>query len=693
MRKIFTALLILTLTLQAVAFANDGASVKTEEMLRLVKDRIGSTDEYDTVTTDSHSDEGGTVYSFNWVYSGNGEYKGLNVSVTESGIITNYSKYNSARDNNGKISLNRLSLAELMEKAQAFADKLNPSLVGKIRVQSAGNSENLSDENRYFTVQRYENDIPVLEDTGSISINADGEVSYFWIDYSENISFEAADSIISRNEAKKAYEENFGFELSYIKKWNGRRNGYENVLVWQPKEGRESEYISAVSGETVKRILPEYDHYFGRGFANSKASEMSADEGSSYSALTEAEIKALDTVAGLISAEEAEKKIRSVKALKFSDKLKLNSISMYNDEYDEKTYVYNMQFADENKNFASASVNAETGELLNFNRYSANGEKSDKTPDTEKLKKLADSALKSLAPTYFPAKNENNCFRFSDLRSDGSFICYDRYVNGIRCYAEYIALDFDAGSGDIISFNLNRTKNDFPSPSGALSLDKAAEAIFEGAVFEPVYIFTCSSEGLKRFDKAIAVYNLGGNTVIDAFTGKQVGENVKAEAEYTDISGHYAETAITTLCRYSIGYAGESFKPSEYITQKDFLAFLHSAFENYSSKLITDDYDYDAAYRYAYGRGIITPEERDPEAAVTRERAAVAMVSALGFREVADIEGIYKPMFNDVSTNTGSISILAGMKVIGGDGNGNFNPGGLLTRGDAAVILYNYLSR
>ena len=69
------------------------------------------------------------------------------------------------------------------------------------------------------------------------------------------------------------------------------------------------------------------------------------------------------------------------------------------------------------------------------------------------------------------------------------------------------------------------------------------------------------------------------------------------------------------------------------------------------------------------------------------------MVSALGYREVADIDGIYKPMFSDVSSNIGSISILAGMKVIGGDGNGNFNPGALLTRGDAAVILYNYLSR
>ena len=692
MKKIFTFLLSLTFLLQTVAFANGKASAKTEEMLKTVKERIGETDEYDKVTANSQTSEDGTVYSFSWSYDDNGEYKSLDVSIKESGIITHYSKYSSDRRNGEKLSVNRLSADELMKKAQAFSDRLNPSLAEKIKVISAGDSDDLSDRDRYFTVQRYENDIPVLADTGSISISVDGEVSNFWIDYTDTISFETADSIISRDDAKKAFEENFGFELCYIKKWNGRKKEYENMLVWQPAEGHDDEYISAVNGETVKRIFPEYDGYLrAGGFANAK-SEMAADEGGGNSALTEAEIKALDTVAGLISQDEAEKKIRSLKPLKISGKMKLKSIGMYHNEHGEKTYIYNMQFDDGNSNSAFASINAETGELLRFYSYPS-GDTSDKVPDTNKFKKLAESALKSLAPTYFPAKDENNSFRFSPSRSDGNFIWYDRYVNGIRCGAEYISLGFDTANNNITSFNLIRTKNDFPSPDSAITATEAAKAIFDEAVFEPVYIFTCSKEGLKKYDKAIAVYNLGGNTVIDALTGKPADENVKAEADYTDISGHYAETAITTLCRYRIGYAGESFKPSEYITQKDFIAFLYSAFQRYGSELITDDYDYSSAYRYAYDKGIISAEERDPEAAVTREQAAVAMVSALGYREVADIDGIYKPMFSDVSSNIGSISILAGMKVIGGDGNGNFNPGALLTRGDAAVILYNYLSR
>ena len=43
--------------------------------------------------------------------------------------------------------------------------------------------------------------------------------------------------------------------------------------------------------------------------------------------------------------------------------------------------------------------------------------------------------------------------------------------------------------------------------------------------------------------------------------------------------------------------------------------------------------------------------------------------------------------------SVGFTSILGAMGVIKGDENGNFNPSGTVTRADAAIMLYNYLSK
>ena len=68
------------------------------------------------------------------------------------------------------------------------------------------------------------------------------------------------------------------------------------------------------------------------------------------------------------------------------------------------------------------------------------------------------------------------------------------------------------------------------------------------------------------------------------------------------------------------------------------------------------------------------------------------MVKVLGFDEIASIEGIYIPMFSDVTKNIGYISILNGIGVIKGF-DGKFNPDNYITRADAMVMIYNYLSK
>ena len=49
--------------------------------------------------------------------------------------------------------------------------------------------------------------------------------------------------------------------------------------------------------------------------------------------------------------------------------------------------------------------------------------------------------------------------------------------------------------------------------------------------------------------------------------------------------------------------------------------------------------------------------------------------------------------FADVNTKKGYTAILSGMNVIKGDEYGNFNPSQNLSRADAAIMIYNYLSK
>ena len=277
MKKIFNFIVILTIVLQIAAFAENSKAADTEKFLKLVKERIGPTDEYDKVTTNSRTDEEGTVYSFEWSCENDNDFKNLYVSIKDNGIITNYNKYSSEYSSDDKLSFAKLSNAELSEKVKEFAEKINPSFAGKIKAWSSDKNESISGGSRNFTVQLFENGLPVRDNSGFAAVTADGEITNFWIDYMDGVEYENADKLIDFETAKDRYKEKFGFELCYQREWDGRTDGYKNVLVWLPKERNNEEYISAVTGEVVKRISPQYNYLYGRNGA--MESKAMSDEG------------------------------------------------------------------------------------------------------------------------------------------------------------------------------------------------------------------------------------------------------------------------------------------------------------------------------------------------------------------------------------------------------------------------------
>ncbi len=101
----------------------------------------------------------------------------------------------------------------------------------------------------------------------------------------------------------------------------------------------------------------------------------------------------------------------------------------------------------------------------------------------------------------------------------------------------------------------------------------------------------------------------------------------------------------------------------------------------------------DYVYRNSVRNNIISEDERNDEAAVTRENAAIYMIRAMGAEDYAKYNDIYVTPFNDMTENKGYVALLSAMGVVNGDENGNFNPLHEITRAESVIMIYNYLTR
>lgn len=106
-----------------------------------------------------------------------------------------------------------------------------------------------------------------------------------------------------------------------------------------------------------------------------------------------------------------------------------------------------------------------------------------------------------------------------------------------------------------------------------------------------------------------------------------------------------------------------------------------------------DDLNY--LYERFINQGILKEEEKNMEAKITREEAIKYVIRAFGQEPLEDIGDIYKIDYEDadeISVNLkGHIAIAKGLGFI--SGKGNFRPKDNLTREEAAIIIYNILSR
>jgi len=691
MKRIIASLLLVCFVFLNANFVYaNPQSDELKDVLEQIKFRIPSTDEYDEFSSSVNTYSGSKRYRFNWskTETENNDYASLSVQVNEDGVITSYNMYkDSLQNRNNVASTKRIPSDDVLVVAGEMLKKLNPDIADTLRLSKMQKTESLYSSEYVFRVQRYENDIPVIGNEGSITISSDAkELVGFHINYTDGIkSYEKVN--ISRDEAVQSFYKNFGMHLKYADDYSlGEK---KIILQYEPKM-EYGTYISAVDGSVVKQNEEDTYKFMASDSAANKEESMAGGN-----RLTEVELKEIEKISGLISADDAEKIVRENEIISLDSGYLLTRSNLNRDYRNKDNYIYSLRFEksenNESEKYVSAySVNAtleaKTGKILSFNK---NGKYPDEeNVKAEEAKEKAEKAVKVLAPEHFGEKPD---FILSEDNDSKSYYRYNRYVNDIEYQSNYISVGINLADGSVSSYSIVYEENEFISPDGVIPPEEVLQALFSRIGYSVWYL------PVKSDDAYIAVpvyYSYENRFIVDAFSSEVLYNAEEDElVPYTDISGHYAEDAINMLAKFGVGFSGGKFNPDENIKQKDYVALLSAAFSYTQPIIISEKFDYTRYYQRADNNGIVKKEERAPESEIDRMDAVVMLVRAIGAEDIAELETIFVPTFADVTDKKGYVAILNGMGVINGDGNGNFNPDHKLSRADAAIILYNYLSR
>lgn len=681
MKRIFALALAITVLFSFASFAME--TDKTEEVLASVKERIPGTDRFDTFENNSEREfDGRTLYQFSWYNKAGG--RSIEVAVTGDGVITSYSEYDPENDNTErKPTINRPSSDEVLPKAQALVDALNPSL-GTIVAEKREGYDSLYNSGYSFRLYHKENGINVSGDTGFVRLNADGtKILSYNISYTEGVTYPESGSAISAEDAKKAFAEKIGMKLSYKVKYEDRKK--TAYLSYEPD--KPDYYIDAVTGEAIKPNIYS-DLFRGMGGATENAAADEAESGAQKS-FSEAEKAELGNLSNLITKEEARAAVDKTKLLAVPGDAVTNII-LEKDYYYTDKYYYRMYFS--SKDFwASATVDAKDGTIISLNANSEAHSKDEKKLSKDELKKAADAMLETLCPGK---TGEGKAFRPEENESASDFN-YVRYVNDIPVNFNSVTISLDEVTGELNYYHISEDDIAFPTADGVIGVSAATEKVFANNSYELLYIPVISKEGLKSPDTSVLVYTIKGNkTEIDAMTGEPVyAYERETVGEYTDISGHWAENAIKTLARFGIGFSESKFKPDSEITEKEFVALITSAVSDNSPICITKSVIDNFGTYAPVSRGILKNGEEATDNAVTRSKAALWFARAMGYGDIAELYRIFVTPFSDVKENIGAVAILSGLGVLNGTGDNTFSPNAHLTRAAAAMMIYNYYNK
>ncbi len=715
MKKVISLLLavvlLVTFITPVMASGSVSADKGLENAIKAVKEKIDIPADCKNFTYNIYSQNG--TATWNLVWSNEETPKYINVTIDGDNFITNYSSYDYSSNYNDK-KIPKYSKDQGKEIAEKFVNNINPGLLSQYK--QVENNDAVQDREYYFNYVRQVNGISYNTDTISVNVNSyTGQVSNYNCNYSKNVSFEDASKLISPEDAQKAFKDKLGLKLVYnYKTLDGNKT--TSYLAYVPKYP--NKYIDAITGE-VEDMPNRYGILYDK--SDSTAAKAAVERAAGLTVtLTPEEEEAIKGISGLLTKEQVDAKLRGVSQLNIDTDFKLSNSQLQKDWRNEDSFIWSFQYSkiiNKDTNLTrdiSVSVDAKTGDILDFWTYYSSPEGTKPQKTKEQAKAISDDVLQKLIPGYYSKVKYDDTYTAYDDGTQNQFgFRYVRIQNGLECPSDTITISFDNLSGNVVGINTSWIKSmKFDDPTQVIPVEKAYDVLFSKIGFGVEYASDYANNKPVPLDKVVDPQTTVTNAVLGYFINSRVPNTISATtgdvlnysgltykennlSDYTDIEGLAAADKVKILTQLSIRYNENELKPDEALLQKDYFLLLCKLNDiYYFDPSVNEDTAVERMYTNLISSGIITKAEKAPNATITREEAAKYFVKFLRLSQVAELKGIFKSDFKDadkIDPNLlGYVCIASGMKVMNGS-NGYFNPKNKITRLEGLLTIYGYL--
>ncbi|SEC24037.1 YcdB/YcdC domain-containing protein [Paenibacillus sp. GP183] len=583
--------------------------------------------------------------------------------------------------------------------------------------------------------------IPFPQNGVSISVNSEGVVTNYSYQWDESAAFEKVASPISMEKAVQAF-----------------RDKTKVFLIYQIPYGAKGE----------KKPIISYN--MSTVFLNAATGEPWSPEG--YDLPTQSDAKPLtDKPLGAkpaanlnLTKEQAIQKVQDT--VKFPADAKLENAS-YNEstnpETGEKNSSWNLNWSqapvDPTLSVSGkipysiyATVNSQTGELLNFNHYIPYKDGQNK----EIVAKVSQETAKQQAIDYvkknLPAYTDQlvlDDFTLNAIPLDQQKTMrnwdfnFQRIIDGVNAAGERVSVSIDKTTGEMVNYNFYFSNIAFPTQKPeVLPLDKAKDLLlsqynivlaytpqngnmgygYGGISYQKMNVMIAAGEippGTNTDKKsAKLVYMLVPKYTqqgffLDAVTGQwkdpSTGEVIILDKiKVSDIEGHWAQNELQLMVDYqALDVVNGQVNPNKVITRGEMIKMLVIAMNggrggiNYGKERaasfadVINDSPLFAYVENAVDRGLVDRgTDLNPNATMNREGMAQLVVRALGYKNLTKYSTIFNDKFTDAAAikNIGEVAIVVGLNIMTLS-DGSFGSTEVVTRAQAATAFFRYLQK
>ncbi|MBO8163731.1 MAG: S-layer homology domain-containing protein [Brevibacillus sp.] len=659
------------------------------------------------------------VWSFHWEVKGkNGEPGGPAFSVSinaDSGELTSYNHYKNRRDDDQVKQL--ISRDEAAAIAEKFIQQYASGKKAEVRLYDLNIPEEKPPLGKTvyhsFHYARVVNDILFPENGINITVDGEGTVTSFDLNWNDGITFPEPSELITEEQAAEVFKTSSVAKPVYFLPWD------------RPHVSREKPFL--VYQNPFDFVV---DAQSGQPLTNWRDP---IEEEQEPTPVTQHPLTPHNS--GTMLSQEAAAALAS-KLFGLSDYV-LNSVNYHENEFRSGQGTWRLHYetkGQDEKQYVSVTLDAQTGDVLHYYRsdlrpLGAKTENEKKGEWTkEQLTEKAIAALKKFSPAIASGLYLTQVRDYSKVdNSPRVSVHFNRFIDGIQTATGTASVTFNTIAGEIEEYYVDQGGESYPDePPAYRSAEEAVEAWWDESVLELVYVLPPNREEMIKMGRgepagdpvAKLVYRTSSTPfdtpyVLHAETGEWISQATGKPISLhrikpADLEGHPAEKQLSLMYQYdAISLIDGKLMPERPITRGEMIKMLmitlnqgHFYPERYAlTKATFDDVaassPYFAYVEAAVQAGLLSKDADmlKPEETITRAELADMLVRALGLHKLADYEDMFASNVTDIDADQrGTIAIVTTLGIMTAP-DGKFTPARVVSRADAAVAFSRFLEK